>query len=56
MGNAVQHNSQLGRSSARFAAYFQELREAFLERDDVLQQIALGGKHQLLGARLAPPQ
>ena len=55
MSNAVQHNSQLGRSSARFAAYFHELREAFLERDDVLQQIALAllaREHVLL---MGPP-
>jgi MoxR-like ATPase len=53
--NAVQRVSPLGRSSARFAAYFQELREAFLERDDVLQQIALAllaREHVLL---MGPP-
>jgi len=51
----VSVTSQWGRSSARFAAYFQELREAFLERDDVLQQIALAllaREHVLL---MGPP-
>lgn len=32
---------RFGRSAQRFAAYFQELRGAFLEREDVLSQIAL---------------
>ena len=55
VNEVVQAGSELGRSSRRFAAYFQELREAFLERDDVLQQIALAllaREHVLL---MGPP-
>ena len=42
---------RFGRAAARFVAFFEELREAFVERDDVLQQIALallGREHVLM--------
>jgi MoxR-like ATPase len=42
---------RLERSGARFVAFFRELQEAFVERDDILQQIALallGREHVLL--------
>src|SRR6478609_2225398 len=51
----AQFGGQRGRASQRFAEYFRELRAAFLERDDVLTQIALAllsREHVLL---LGPP-
>ncbi|HYQ16397.1 MAG TPA: AAA family ATPase [Polyangiaceae bacterium] len=51
----AQNGGQLGRASQRFAEYFRELRGAFLERDDVLTQIALAllsREHVLL---MGPP-
>ncbi len=51
LGSGAGAAGRFERSGARFVSFFEELREAFVEREDILQQIALallGREHVLM--------